>query len=191
MKVFILVADPEYLSIETMDDHFDFFWNLLDSKPIKTLEYLIKWKTIKEKKDVRIGDFPFFMVPVLSSKAYLALKNEFIETVEFFPFAPNKKYGQFYFLNITNIIDGLDLNKSKIKYFSDGNIMRVEQYYFNKNILSSNTNIFKIKGIERGDIFVNEKTKKLIEDAGLEGFIFTQVWDSENPEFVYEPRKIL
>ena len=89
-----------------------------------------------------------------------------------------------------NILNVLDVKNSKIKYFSDGNIMRIENFVFISEILSKNTNIFKVQGIERGEVFVNEETKQLIESAGLKGFIFTQVWDSEDPDFVYEPRKI-
>lgn len=190
MKIYILSANPNYLWLETPDSYFDFFWKLLDSKPIGSTDSEITWKTKKDKKELTLGDFPFFMVPVVSSKAYNLLKEYFGNSTEIFPFAFNKKYGQFYFINVINILNVLDVKNSKIKYFSDGNIMRIENFVFISEILSKNTNIFKVQGIERGEVFVNEETKQLIESAGLEGFIFTQVWDSEDPDFVYEPRKI-
>lgn len=94
-------------------------------------------------------------------------------------------------MNIINVLDCLDVEKSDLKFFSDGKrIMRIKRYVFQEKILDMNTTIFKLENKKRGEIFVNEQTKLLIENASLEGVIFTQVWDSENPDFVYEPRKI-
>ncbi len=138
-----------------------------------------------------MSDYPVFSVPAMSQKAYDVLSNSFQNLVEIFPLAPNKKYGQYYFMNIINLLDCLDVEKSDLKFFSDGKtIMRIKRYVFQEKILDMNTTIFKLENLRRGEIFVNEETKLLIENAGLEGFIFTQVWDSEDPDFVYEPRKI-
>lgn len=193
MKIFVIKSDAEnYRWLEYKGNWFDFFSNLLDSNPLGVFEHTIEWKTIRDKKDLPIGDFPCFSVPAISQKAKYVLEKHFEGLVEIFPFAPNKKYGQFYFMNITNLLDSLDLEKSELKFALDGKrIMRIKRYVFQEKILEMNTNVFKLQNKKRGEIFVNEITKQLIEDAGLEGFIFTQVWDSENPDFVYEPRKIL
>ena len=93
-------------------------------------------------------------------------------------------------MNIMNVLDLLDAEKSIIKRLSSGKIIDIKKYSFDEKILSINSNLFQLHHVSRSLIFVNEKTKQLIESAGLEGFIFTQVWDSEDPDFAYEPRKI-
>lgn len=192
MKIFVIKSDVEnYKWIDCKGNWFDFFSNLLDSVPLKVFDRKIEWKTISDKNDLPIGDFPCFSVPVISQKAKFVLEKHFEGLVEIFPFAPNKKYGQFYFMNITNLIDSLDLEKSELKFALDGKrIMRIKRYVFQEKILEMKTNVFKLQNKKRGEVFINDKTKQLIEDAGLEGFIFTQVWDSENPDFVYEQKKV-
>lgn len=89
----------------------------------------------------------------------------------------NKKYGQYYFINIINVLDCLDLSKSDINFFSDGRIYKINKFSFNSNISKMNTTIFKIKKFERGDVFVNENIKKIIEVSELDGFTFQEVAD--------------
>ena len=192
MKIYLLDRDAEnYRWMEYKGNWFEFFLKLLDSEPLGKFEEKIEWKTIKEKKEIGMSDYPCFSVPAISQKAYNVLSNSFLNLVEIFPFAFNKKYGQYYFMNIINLLDCLDVEKSELKFSSDGKrIMRIKRYVFQEKILDMNTTIFKLKNKRRGEVFVNEETKLLIENAGLEGFIFTQVWDSEDPDFVYEPKKI-
>lgn len=151
---------------------------------------LIECKTIRDKKERKLGDYPHFALPAISQKAKDILEKHFEGLVEIFPLNVGK-WGTYYFINIMNVLDVFDLEKSELRILSSGTIFRINKYVFKSEIIKCNSNIFKIENDKRGPIYVNEKTKKLIEEAGLEGFIFTQVWDSENPEFVYEPRKIL
>ena len=192
MKIYLLEPDAKnYRWMEYKGNWFEFFWKLVDSEPLGKFEKKIKWKTIREPKEIRMSDYPVFSVRAISQKAYDVLSDSFLGLAEIFPLAPNKKYGQYYFMNIINLLDCLDVEKSDLKFCSDGKrIMVIKRYVFQEKILDMNTTIFKLKNKRRGGIYVNEETKLLIENAGLEGFIFTQVWDSEDPDFVYEPRRI-
>lgn len=178
MKLYILKSESEnHRWIELTENYFDFFWNMLDSNRIDFFNDSIKWRTIRDKKDVQLGDFPHFTVPVISQAAYNVLNTYLTDLTQIFPFAMNKKYGQYYFINIINVLDCLDLSKSDINFFSDGRIYKINKFSFNSNISKMNTTIFKIKKFERGDVFVNENIKKIIEVSELDGFTFQEVAD--------------
>lgn len=150
---------------------------------------VVECTTIRDKKGRTLGDFPHFALPAISEKAKNVLENYFEGLVEIFPLDVGK-WGTYYFMNIMNVLDVFDTKNSIMTTLPSGIILQIKQYIFKPEIHNFNTRLFKIENDKRGPLYVNENTKQLIENAGLEGFIFTQVWDSENPDFVYEPRKI-
>lgn len=53
MKLYILKSESEnHRWIELTENYFDFFWNMLDSNRIDFFNDSIKWRTIRDKKDV-------------------------------------------------------------------------------------------------------------------------------------------
>ena len=202
MKIFLLERDAEnYRWLEYKNifvnyngykvSLFDYFHaHIVNVESMSDFNEIIECKTIRDKKERKLGDYPQFALPAISEKAKNVLEKHFNGLVEIFPLNVGK-WGTYYFMNIMNVLDLLDTEKSSIRRLSSGKIIDVKKYSFDNKILSINSNIFQLQNISRGLIFVNEETRNLIENAGLEGFIFTQVWDSENPDFVYEPRKIL
>ena len=176
MKIYHLENEAEdYRWLEYQGNWFDFFWNLLDSKPIGEFHEKIKCKTIRDKKERVLGDFPCFVVPAISEKAKNVLADYFGNLVEIFPLETGK-LGKYYFMNIINILDCLDEANSDIIYFDNSDrIMKINSHSF-KNFSDHNKlRIFKLKGGERGNIYVSEETKKLIDDANLEGFRFKEI----------------
>lgn len=202
MKIFLLERDAEnYRWLEYKNifvnyngykvSLFDYFHaHIVNVESMSDFNEIIECKTIRDKKERKLGDYPHFALPAISEKAKNVLEKHFNGLVEIFPLNVGK-WGTYYFMNIMNVLDLLDTEKSSIRRLSSGKIIDVKKYSFDNKILSINSNIFQLQNISRGLIFVNEETRNLIENAGLEGFIFTQVWDSENPDFVYEPRKVL
>ena len=202
MKIFLLERDAEnnrWLEYKNIFVNyngykvslFDYFHaHIVNVESMSDFNEIIECKTIRDKKERKLGDYPHFALPAISEKAKNVLEKHFNGLVEIFPLNVGK-WGTYYFMNIMNVLDLLDTEKSSIRRLSSGKIIDVKKYSFDNKILSINSNIFQLQNISRGLIFVNEETRNLIENAGLEGFIFTQVWDSENPDFVYEPRKIL
>lgn len=202
MKIFLLERDAEnYRWLEYKNifvnyngykvSLFDYFHaHIINVESMSDFNEIIECKTIRDKKERKLGDYPHFALPAISEKAKNVLEKHFNGLVEIFPLNVGK-WGTYYFMNIMNVLDLLDTEKSSIRRLSSGKIIDVKKYSFDNKILSINSNIFQLQNISRGLIFVNEETRNLIENAGLEGFIFTQVWDSENPDFVYEPRKVL
>lgn len=202
MKIYLLDRDAEnYRWLEYKNTFveyngykvslFDYFHaHLVNVESMKGFNELIECKTFRDKKERKLGDYPHFALPAISQKAKDILEKHFEGLVEIFPLNV-EKWGTYYFINITNVLNLLDFEKSEIRRLSSGKIIAINKYSFLDSIFTINSNLFQLNHVSRSLVFVNEKTKQLIEDAGLEGFIFTQVWDSENPEFVYEARKIL
>lgn len=163
----------------TYDDlhSFDGRSHIKDWKPIKVK----KMKADKgEPKNLPLGDAPnISFAPAFSIKAKDALYNLIKNEVEFLDLNCNE--GDFCVINITNVLDVIDRDKSIYKTFSDGiRIMRFIKYSFINSSKLRDSHIFKIQEHKYGNSsFVSEKFKKCVEDNKLEGFVFEEVWDSE------------
>lgn len=84
-----------------------------------------------------------------------------------------------FVLNVTDIRDCLDREKSKVKLFSSsGRIMRIEEYVFRREMLG-NAFIFKIPEEVHTHPYVTEDFKELMEQNGIKGFKFVLVWQDE------------
>ena len=83
MKIYLLERDAKnYRWMEYKGNWFEFFWKLLDSEPLGKFEKKIKWKTIREPKEIRMSDYPVFSVPAISQKAYDVLSDSFLGLAE-------------------------------------------------------------------------------------------------------------
>lgn len=85
---------------------------------------------------------------------------------------------EFYLINIIRVIDCIDYEKSVVKLFSDGTIMCFKKYAFIESKVSG-LDLFKIKDEPVRMPFVSDEFKNAVDAAGLEGFKFKLVWDSE------------
>lgn len=129
----------------------------------------------KKRKIADVSDFSSG-APLFNEKAVKML-NEFInENIELLPaYFDNDKY---YVVNIVNVIDALDYEMSEFKRFETGEISRCTKYHFKPQIVKEQ-HIFKILFKNSIDIFVSDKFKKRVEEFKLKGFIFVEVWNSE------------
>lgn len=81
----------------------------------------------------------------------------------------------FYVINVTDIIDCLDYDKSEIKRFpSSGRVMRVTKYSFIKSKLK-NAIIFKLPEFVKTTCYVTEEFKKVVEENHIKGFKFEEL----------------
>ena len=72
-----------------------------------------------------------------------------------------------------------DYEKAEIEKFkSSGRVMSIEKYAFKPEIIKDN-HIFKIVEFPKSEVFVSDEFKQKVEEAGLKGFKFELVWDSE------------
>lgn len=124
------------------------------------------------------GDMPYLSpgVPVFSSKAIKSLKSQLCNSVEILDV--DCDFGDFKVINVTNLIDCLDRNKSGILYYRNSDrIKAINKYVFQLDLIK-NQNIFKIVEQPRGKVFVSDEFRNKVIESGLEGFKFVEVWDS-------------
>lgn len=172
---------------------FDNFGNLY-MKPKLSIElirsfdgrsHIDSWEPIclgrdKKEKKKELGDHPNFSLPIVSKRAVEALKDNLSKWVEFLPVETEADISDdFYIMNVTRVIDGIDYNKSRYVCFDSGKIMRFKKYVFIPEKVEG-VPIFRIVDERLGESFVTDSFVELIDKNGLQGFRYDLVWDSEN-----------
>jgi hypothetical protein len=84
-------------------------------------------------------------------------------------------------------LDALDLERSELTRFRSGNIDRVLRHELKADSLRG-ADVFRLKH-RRSDVFVSDRFKAAVEQAGLVGFVFEEIWSSETGG-VYRPREM-
>lgn len=144
---------------------------IFDGMPVKERNFdRIYPSKYKDEIDKPIGDV--FSVEVssfiLNEKSYKILYPYIKNEVQIFKI--KSENDNLYVVNITNIIDCLDYDKSEIKRFpSSGRVMRVIKYVFKIEKLK-NTTIFKLPECPKGISYVTEEFKKVVEENNIKGF---------------------
>jgi uncharacterized protein DUF1629 len=118
------------------------------------------------------GDFPYFRVGgvlACSERALKVLEPLVAPYIEILPLYC--KQGNFFALNVLNVIDCIDTGRSVIEYFSD-RPPDIHKLRFNLECVGD-VPIFKIPQRILTTIFVSDAFKSLVEGYHLEGLIFT------------------
>lgn len=120
------------------------------------------------------GDFPSLSgsIPVVSEKAWQILSAYIKNEVEALPLIT--KTGSYFALNVLDIVDGLDKEKSEISYRSSGRVSRVFKYVFHEEKIKGKY-MFKIPETKGLEVYVSEEFKKLIEENNLKGLDFSKI----------------
>lgn len=178
MKIYELSSDVENYKWMTWTKEEDFetlFQMRGQSMKTQWLRMVLE-PIIEEEQDryLPTGDYPCFTVPLISKTAAEILHpyiEKHVELLDVDIIGEDKSYSV---LNVINILDCLDRDKSKLEWFDSGSgIMKIYEYAFNDMIDNEEISyIFRIKNYEKS-IFVNEKLKETIERSGLKGFVFT------------------
>jgi hypothetical protein len=117
------------------------------------------------------GDFPsltnFWRVPVMSQRAWDRLYPLIGYCCEPLPIVhPSGK--PFFVIHVMETIDCLDTDRSEVKRFSDGGIMRVIRYAFNDEMLIGK-HIFKLPRECGGELIVDDEFRQAVERNSLNG----------------------
>ncbi|WP_339166461.1 DUF1629 domain-containing protein [Paenibacillus sp. FSL R5-0341] len=96
--------------------------------------------------------------------------------VEFLPVQNNDT--DLYLVNVINVIDALDLEKSDYSTF-EGRLMHINEYVFKPEIDYSQHPIFKVTQRPGSFPVVTDDFRNLILSSNLKGFEFIELWDSE------------
>lgn len=79
-------------------------------------------------------------------------------------------------INITNVIDLIDKERSGIKYLPDGRVMKIDPFHF-KGVDEVDGHIFKIPETSHREIYVDARFKEWFDQSGLSGLVFEIVSD--------------
>lgn len=118
---------------------------------------------------------------VLTQNAIDKLDDLIGSAVEYLPATCEDRYKNIKLVNVLNVLDALDYDK--IEYRE--NKVTIEKYPFIEEKVRGH-HIFKVYEDESHSeanvslrIFVSEEFKKRVFEAGLKGFTFGKIWDSE------------
>ena len=175
VKVYELWMDHNYRTYEpTPKGGYKSY--MFDGVPVKERNFdRIYPSKYKDEIDKPIGDV--FSVEVssfiLNEKSYKILYPYIKNEAQIFKVKCEND--NLYVVNITNIIDCLDYDKSEIKRFpSSGRVMRVIKYVFKIEKLR-NTTIFKLPEFPKGISYVTENFKNIVEKNNIKGFKFKEL----------------
>ena len=115
-------------------------------------------------------------IVLFNQKAKDCLEGVFGDYVEFVP----AKYQDdiYYIVNVLNIIDGINYEKSEFEKLDDGRPYSINKFSLRPNMVN-NISIFKLfleDRIYSTEIFVSQEVKDIVEANGLTGFSFEEVW---------------
>jgi hypothetical protein len=121
----------------------------------------------------------------VDGRAHEVLKEILNETSELLPFLPHEGE-QFHRLNVLNIVDCLDLEKSKWREKPNGSkSTQIEEYQFDPARIGGPT-LFKLPKQAAlltviGKHSVPQEFKTLVEREGLTGLKFEEIWSEGGP----------
>jgi hypothetical protein len=121
-----------------------------------------------------LEDFPGLAncghLPIFSQRAWDVMHPLIAYCCEALPIKhPSGK--PFYIINVLDMIDCLDEERSVVKRFLDGRIMRVIQYHFMTGLLKGK-HIFKTPLKSSADLLVSQVFRQWVEEHGLKGLLF-------------------
>lgn len=132
----------------------------------------------EERIDGPLPDFTHFALrpfPTFSARAREALDDLLTPYGEFAAIDLDEPMRYFAF-NATNVVDVLDEEKSKIKRYTDGGVMRVEHHILLDSVTALPP-IFKIPQTRRNTTYVNEEFVQRVQASGLQGFRFELLFE--------------
>lgn len=121
-------------------------------------------------------DFPGvdMILPAFSRRACDALRDFLEPNGELLPL--ESEVGEYYYYNITTVVDALDIKKSKCKFWCDPptTAVSIDYFAFHEKKLAGRS-VFRI--IERPIMtIVTDQFVKRVHEAGLNGFQFNKIW---------------
>jgi hypothetical protein len=129
-----------------------------------------------------IGDnpkfWPYSNLLMVSEKAKSIISKKYSSDIQFLEVVDTTRNEKYYLINILNIIDGIDDERSEFKILAGKYVVGVTKYVLNDNV--KRIPIFKLylNGMVMPSYtFIGDEFKKLLEDNALNGFKFTEVYD--------------
>lgn len=121
------------------------------------------------------SDFPWFGedAPIFRTRAVERLAEVALQYGQLLPLG-----GGAWLYNVTNVLDALDDECSRIIYFDDGTILAIDEYVFKGNEIGA-SEIFKLP-IRVSPVFVTSRFVARVHDSGLVGVSLRLLWSPES-----------
>jgi DNA-directed RNA polymerase subunit RPC12/RpoP len=117
-------------------------------------------------------------IPVFGPRAVAALEDLLAGNGELLPLVCPTCPEPFRAFNVTRLVDALDVERSEVKRFRSGRIMRILRYHFHEERLEGLT-LFKIREEPLKAAFVSRDFVRRVVEEGLLGFHFEWVFTTE------------
>lgn len=185
MKVYILDNVDSFLGFMNDDDS-KLCLSSFVGKPMKT-----QWDssvTIEEynSRSKKYDISRLCLNPVLSEKAVSALGDLLEGKAEILPY--RHKTEKYYALNVMKVIDCIDFAKSACVIEQNKYVKEINRYAFKEKLIY-NEPIFKIPQFVTAPIYVTDSFRERVIASELTGFIFREVWDSEESTLMEVPQE--
>ncbi len=181
MTIYMLGADAnryENLMLEREEDY-DKVLDKFDGAPMRASWRPLRVRVLldEDHKGRPPSDFPSLdgTIPVFSGRGVEALRDLLEPNGEILPL--DCAEGVYYAFNVTRVVDALDVERSELKLFDDGEIMNVAQYELRAQKLDA-VPIFKLPQVARMYSFVTDEFVSRTTAAGLTGFDYREIWSA-------------
>lgn len=140
-----------------------------------------EWKEIllEELDDSppKLGDFPSLVdrrrIPLFSARAWDVFKSHLSDTAEALP-ATTTKGNRLFVVHVYRPSDAVLSERCELDRFSDGGVRRVKKFCFDQTKCGG-VLMMKLPPELGGDLLVSDKFRRMAEENGLEGLLFTAV----------------
>lgn len=134
---------------------------------------------IREREDGaprRYSDFPWCLdnILIIREQALPLLRPLLEKYGEILPLRCAEPVSLF---NVTNILDALDEERSKIARFENGDVLAIEKHVFRVDAIED-SELFRLPG-RASNIYLREALVRRIGELGLRGIAFEMVWADE------------
>jgi hypothetical protein len=127
-------------------------------------------------------DFPAYLpsTAMLSARAVERLHSVVSACGEILPIHLSNDPETYYLLNVTRVINAVDMNRSKFLRFPGGGIMKYERLVLDPKAIPDEALFFKTTQLGPvTEIFATERAVATVEGANLTGHDFRLAWSDE------------
>ena len=186
MKVFRLDSDGGNFQslVLKRNEQWSFVSSIVEgAKPIEDWEP-VEVAVLRDPRivssDLPPSDFPFLSpLDVFSAKAVDTLSDILEKNGVLLPL--HCAEGDYLVFVGTNVLNALDVSRSKLWALDTGRVVRIDEYCFNSEVLKGQE-IFRLSQRPWGESYVTDAFVERTKSAGLVGFNFSQLWSNNANE---------
>ncbi|WP_028545103.1 imm11 family protein [Paenibacillus taiwanensis] len=179
MNIWETAFDPNNDCITTSDDNSSPYEHSEMYKGVRIRDNWVPFDvyTYQEGKHRDFINY-FGGLPVVSKKTFECLEPHLKEVVEFLPLRHPEE--EMYVMNIVNVIDALDYEKTAIRVLPCGSMEYFDNVYFVKDRIKADEYIFKIPETVTSRPFVTDRFIELLDKYNIKGPHLNFRWSYES-----------